>query len=78
MYVTGNGFIMGFEPMINQRLLPPTFPRYAKIRSRVETMDYIDLLVSRLVKITSVNQLDDNLHSVLVSGWFIDFIKHNS
>jgi hypothetical protein len=63
---------MGFEPMINQRLLPPTFPRYAKIRSREETMDYLEILVGRLINITGIDQLNDVLHSVLVSsGWLV-------
>lgn len=40
--------IMGFEPLTNQRLLPPTFPRYTKIKGRHEAMEYLDMLVTRL------------------------------
>ncbi|XP_064620991.1 N-alpha-acetyltransferase 35, NatC auxiliary subunit-like [Lineus longissimus] len=40
--------IMGFEPLVNQRLLPPTFPRYTKIKSREEMMSYMTSLVFRL------------------------------
>lgn len=40
--------VMGFEPLVNQRLLPPTFPRYTKIKPRAETMDYLEALIGRL------------------------------
>lgn len=56
---------MGFEPMINQRLLPPTFPRYTRIKPRPEALQYMDELVARLRhawKITSCN----GCHSALV------------
>lgn len=57
---------MGFEPMINQRLLPPTFPRYTRIKPRLEALQYCDELVTRLRhawKITSAT----NFHTALVS-----------
>lgn len=57
--------VMGFDSMINQRLLPPTFPRYTKIRPRVEALEYIDNLLDRLkfvIKITASN----GFHSALV------------
>lgn len=56
---------MGFEPMINQRLLPPTFPRYTRIKPRIEALQYFDELVARLRhawKITSCT----NFHTALV------------
>ncbi|KAK8774138.1 hypothetical protein V5799_011328 [Amblyomma americanum] len=40
--------VMGFEPLVNQRLLPPTFPRYTKIKPREDTMDYLEALIARL------------------------------
>ncbi|KAL4227585.1 N-alpha-acetyltransferase 35 NatC auxiliary subunit [Mactra antiquata] len=46
--------IMGFEPLINQRLLPPTFPRYTMIMSRDLSIDYIDTLLRRLDLTTTV------------------------
>lgn len=58
--------LMGFEPLVNQRLLPPTFPRYTKVKSRVEALDYLDELINRLkvaVRITNVT----TFHSALVS-----------
>lgn len=62
--------IMGFEPLVNQRLLPPTFPRYTKIRSRVDTMEYLDSMMTRLIQICSITQLS-NFHDIL--DFFIDF-----
>ena len=49
--------IKGFEPMVNQRLLPPTFPRYTEIRSKEGTMDYLETLLDRLVTATHVANL---------------------
>lgn len=46
--------IMGFEPLVNQRLLPPTFPRYIKIKSRQEAVDYFESLVERLKTVCNV------------------------
>ncbi|KAH8039991.1 hypothetical protein HPB51_009247 [Rhipicephalus microplus] len=40
--------VMGFEPLVNQRLLPPTFPRYTKIKPREDTMEYMEALIGRL------------------------------
>lgn len=57
--------IMGFEPLINQRLLPPTFPRYTVIRSRAESLDYIASLLQRLHTVTMVTELT-SLHAALV------------
>lgn len=39
---------MGFSPMVNQRLLPPTFPRYTKIKDRLETLNYLEELAHNL------------------------------
>jgi len=59
--------MMGFEPLINQRLLPPTFPRYTTIRSRDETVDYFASLVQRLSQFAGIIALSDNLHALIVS-----------
>lgn len=42
------GHIMGFEPLVNQRLLPPTFPRYTRLRTRRESMQYLESMVTRI------------------------------
>ena len=62
--------IMGFEPLVNQRLLPPTFPRYTKIRSREDTLDYIEKLVDRLRMVAHVPD-NQALHSVIVSHTYL-------
>ncbi|XP_067665722.1 N-alpha-acetyltransferase 35, NatC auxiliary subunit-like [Haliotis asinina] len=64
--------IMGFEPLINQRLLPPTFPRYTVIKSRTEAMDYVENLLLRLQTVTSVPEMT-SLHMILET--FIEFSK---
>ena len=57
---------MGFEPLVNQRLLPPTFPRYTKICSRDSTMTYIKALLSRIKELIHVIPVTD-LHATIVS-----------
>jgi len=59
--------MMGFERLINQRLLPPTFPRYTAIRSRHDTMQYFTALVQRLAQFAVIPTLSDNLHALIVS-----------
>ncbi|XP_023934017.1 N-alpha-acetyltransferase 35, NatC auxiliary subunit isoform X2 [Bicyclus anynana] len=66
---------MGFEPMVNQRLLPPTFPRYTRIKPRAEALQYCDELVTRLRhawKITSAT----NFHTAL--DFFMEFSRHRA
>ena len=55
---------LGFEPLANQRLLPPTFPRYTEIVSREKTVEYVDQLLSRLSVITSIVHIT-SFHSCL-------------
>lgn len=60
---------MGFEPLVNQRLLPPTFPRYTRIKPRSEALQYFNDLISKLkeaMKVTSIS----SFHSVLVYRCF--------
>lgn len=40
--------VMGFSPMVNQRMLPPTFPRYTKIKDREATYSYLEELSHNL------------------------------
>ncbi|XP_056645128.1 N-alpha-acetyltransferase 35, NatC auxiliary subunit [Diorhabda carinulata] len=67
-----NEYILGFEPSINHRLLPPTFPRYTKIKSRHEAITYFIEMAERF-KIVSKIQLITSLHQAL--DFFIDFSK---
>ncbi|KAJ8981491.1 hypothetical protein NQ317_007017 [Molorchus minor] len=67
-----NEHILGFEPSINQRLLPPTFPRYTKIKSRSEALIYFIEMVERF-KIVCKIQTIVSLHQAL--DFFIEFSK---
>ncbi|RWS18030.1 N-alpha-acetyltransferase 35: NatC auxiliary subunit-like protein [Dinothrombium tinctorium] len=67
--------IMGFEPLVNQRLLPPTFPRRVLMRTRKEAVNYIECLVSRLRHVCKVYDCS-TFHSAL--DFFTDFSKSSS
>jgi len=58
--------MQGFDPLVNQRLLPPTFPRYTKVKSRVDALDYLEELLVRL-KVASRITAVPSFHSALVS-----------
>ncbi|RXM32324.1 N-alpha-acetyltransferase 35, NatC auxiliary subunit [Acipenser ruthenus] len=58
--------MMGFEPLVNQRLLPPTFPRYAKIIKREEMVNYFTKLIDRIKTVCEVVNTA-NLHSILTT-----------
>lgn len=61
--------MMGFEPLVNQRLLPPTFPRYAKIIKREEMVNYFTKLIERIKTVCDIINTS-NLHSILVPKLF--------
>lgn len=63
---------MGFEPLVNQRLLPPTFPRYTVIRSRDDALIHIEGLLYRLQIVTTVPELT-TFHIIMVRN-FIQFL----
>ncbi|XP_076101280.1 N-alpha-acetyltransferase 35, NatC auxiliary subunit-like isoform X4 [Mytilus galloprovincialis] len=56
--------IMGFEPLVNQRLLPPTFPRYTVIKSREECVSYMETLMNQLHILPEITQMV-SLHTIL-------------
>lgn len=58
--------MMGFEPLVNQRLLPPTFPRYAKIIKREDMVAYFGKLIERIKTVCDVINTT-NLHGILVN-----------
>ncbi|XP_071954055.1 N-alpha-acetyltransferase 35, NatC auxiliary subunit-like isoform X2 [Antedon mediterranea] len=64
--------VMGFEPLVNQRLLPPTFPRYTKIVGRLEAIEYLIKLIERLKKVCQVTN-QGNFQAIM--DFFIDFSK---
>nr|XP_002740693.2 PREDICTED: N-alpha-acetyltransferase 35, NatC auxiliary subunit-like [Saccoglossus kowalevskii] len=72
--VNDHSVIMGFEPLVNQRLLPPTFPRYCKIVSREEAVQYLSKLMSRLNRIFDIVECT-NLH--VAFDFFIEFSKQS-
>lgn len=63
--------IMGFEPLINQRILPGGFPRNPAILTRPATLDYLKNLIIRLKECISIfsssftqNSLNKSLDSI--------------
>ncbi|OXB64803.1 hypothetical protein ASZ78_010396 [Callipepla squamata] len=66
--------MMGFEPLVNQRLLPPTFPRYAKIIKREEMVSYFSKLIDRIKTVCEVVNLT-NLHCIL--DFFCEFSEQS-
>uniref|UniRef100_A0A8C1H9D5 N-alpha-acetyltransferase 35, NatC auxiliary subunit n=1 Tax=Cyprinus carpio carpio TaxID=630221 RepID=A0A8C1H9D5_CYPCA len=66
--------MMGFEPLVNQRLLPPTFPRYAKIIKREEMVSYFSKLIERIKTVCEVINII-NLHSIL--DFFCEFSEQS-
>lgn len=55
---------LGFDTMINQRLLPPTFPRYTKIKNNIDSFHYFESLLARLkqaLKITTYSSFHEAL-----------------
>ncbi|XP_012277568.1 N-alpha-acetyltransferase 35, NatC auxiliary subunit [Orussus abietinus] len=66
--------VMGFDPMVNQRLLPPTFPRYTKIKPRIEALEYLEELLNRfktVIKITGYS----SFHAAL--DFFLEFSRQS-
>lgn len=47
--------IMGFDPLINHKLLPPAYPRVPSIKSRPSTLDYLRDLITRLRQCFSIS-----------------------
>lgn len=66
VYATDHPIMMGFEPLVNQRLLPPTFPRYAKIIKREDMVAYFGKLIERIKTVCDVINTT-NLHGILVN-----------
>lgn len=56
---------MGFSPTVNQRILPPTFPRYTKIKARDVSISFFEELVQRTKQACKIIHCV-NYHSALV------------
>lgn len=67
--------IMGFEPLINQRLLPPTFPRYTKMKTREEAVEFLECLIQRLRHVCKIYYVQ-SYHSAL--DFFTEFSRSSS
>eukprot|EP00794_Sanderia_malayensis_P004678 gene4678-5288_t len=66
--------MLGFDTLVNQRLLPPSFPRETNIFDRAEALKYIQILLKRLSQSCSV--LDcANFHTLL--EFISEFSKAN-
>ena len=39
---------MGFEPLVNQRLLPPSFPRYTAISGRPQVSEQVHVIFNKM------------------------------
>ncbi|KXJ05162.1 N-alpha-acetyltransferase 35, NatC auxiliary subunit, partial [Exaiptasia diaphana] len=60
------GEMLGFEPLVNQRLLPPSFPRYVSVFGREAAVDYLQVVVKRLIHVCGVVEYTP-LHMIIVS-----------
>ncbi|XP_014213220.1 N-alpha-acetyltransferase 35, NatC auxiliary subunit [Copidosoma floridanum] len=72
--VTNHPNVMGFDSMINQRLLPPTFPRYTKIKPRIEALDYMSELINRFKVVTKITSYT-SFHAAL--DFFLEFSRQS-
>ncbi|XP_047139471.1 N-alpha-acetyltransferase 35, NatC auxiliary subunit isoform X1 [Hydra vulgaris] len=61
---TKENYMLGFDPLVNQRLLPPSFPRQTQIFTQEKFLGYIDSLMTRLLNICSVTECS-NFHIIL-------------
>ncbi|KAG8312628.1 N-alpha-acetyltransferase 35 NatC auxiliary subunit [Homalodisca vitripennis] len=71
---SGGTVMLGFEPLVNQRLLPPTFPRYTRIKSRAQAYQYIEELIGRLKQACRVSGCS-SFHNAL--DLFIELSRSN-
>jgi len=66
-------YMPGFDPLVNQRLLPPSFPRQADVFPREKAIDYLELLIGRMSALCSVMECT-TLHMIL--EFLCDFSKN--
>lgn len=66
--------LLGLAPSVNQRLLPPTFPRYTKIKTRIEAMKYFIKTIEQFKSVCKIQSIT-SLHQAL--DFFIDFSQTN-
>lgn len=61
---------MGFSPTVNQRILPPTFPRYTKIKARDTSITFLEEMVQRTKQACKIIHCV-NYHSALVNSIYL-------
>ena len=66
-------YIPGFDSLVNQRLLPPSFPRQSEIFAHENAVNYLDQLISRLQTLCGVNKCS-TFHMIL--EFLCDYSKH--
>lgn len=54
----GYNIVHGFEPLINQKLLPPTFPRYTALMTKDAIKESFTDLIKRLITVTQVTSIN--------------------
>lgn len=67
---------IGFSPTVNQRILPPTFPRYTKIKARDTSIAFFEELVQRTKQACKIIHCV-NYHSALVGNVLKFTLKSN-
>lgn len=65
---------LGFDPLINQKLLPPTFPRYTKIKPADEAYVYFDSLLTRLKQICKLTNCVTYISALVYFAIIIHYI----
>lgn len=68
---------MGFSPSVNQRILPPTFPRFTKIKDRQLSVTFLEEMVQRTkqaCKIIHCNNYHSALVRISISGFSFKFL----
>lgn len=66
---------MGFEPSVNQRLLPPTFPRFIRIFTFESTYEYLKEILEKLNETFKLSELG-TFQQIFELG--LEFSKVNS
>ncbi len=58
---------MGFEPSINQRLLPPTFPRFICIQTFESTLNELNRFINDYERVLEIIKMK-NYYQIFVSN----------
>ncbi len=71
-YLQGFPVLLGVEPSVNQRLLPPTFPRYIHIHSFESAIKELNKIIDHIPSLVSLFKFA-NFNQVFVNIWLFDF-----